>query len=595
MPDSQNIRNFAIIAHMDHGKSTLADRLLEATHTIPPQAMRSQVLDNMELERERGITIKLKAVRMKYIFEEKEYELNLIDTPGHVDFAYEVSRSLAACEGVILVVDATQGIQAQTLSNYYLAAGQRLKIIPVINKIDLKNAQIEEVKKDLVVSLKFKSEEIILASAKEGIGIDEILQAIILRIPPPAGESGSPLRALIFDSSYDLHKGVVAYVRIFDGQVAAGESIFLLGSQAQTEVLEVGIFVPQMQACDSLGSGEVGYLATGLKEVAWSRVGDTVATLPQAKPLHGYQSLKPMVFLGIYPLQGDDFPLLKKALAKLKLNDASLDFAPESSQALGNGFRCGFLGLLHAEIVRERLAREYGLKLITTAPNVEYRVFLRDGSQISIQTPVEFPDPATILKVQEPWMIAEIFTPQEYIGSIMQLCEGKRTLFKNLEYLGSQVRLSYEIPLAELIIDFYDKLKSVSQGYASLDYNFLDFRDTEVVKLEILIAEEKVNALTQIVISQKAPAIGRVVVKKLKEVLPRRQFKVALQAAVGGKIIAREDIPAFRRDVLAKMSGGDYTRKRKLLEKQKKGKIRMRLIGKVDLPQEAFLAVLERE
>jgi len=421
------------------------------------------------------------------------------------------------------------------------------------------------------------------------------LQAIILRIPPPAGESGSPLRALIFDSSYDLHKGVVAYVRIFDGQVAAGESIFLLGSQAQTEVLEVGIFVPQMQACDSLGSGEVGYLATGLKEVAWSRVGDTVATLPQAKPLHGYQSLKPMVFLGIYPLQGDDFPLLKKALAKLKLNDASLDFAPESSQALGNGFRCGFLGLLHAEIVRERLAREYGLKLITTAPNVEYRVFLRDGSQISIQTPVEFPDPATILKVQEPWMIAEIFTPQEYIGSIMQLCEGKRTLFKNLEYLGSQVRLSYEIPLAELIIDFYDKLKSVSQGYASLDYNFLDFRDTEVVKLEILIAEEKVNALTQIVISQKAPAIGRVVVKKLKEVLPRRQFKVALQAAVGGKIIAREDIPAFRRDVLAKMSGGDYTRKRKLLEKQKKGKIRMRLIGKVDLPQEAFLAVLERE
>ncbi|PIU69188.1 elongation factor 4 [candidate division WWE3 bacterium CG06_land_8_20_14_3_00_42_16] len=595
MPDSQNIRNFAIIAHIDHGKSTLADRLLEATHTIPPQAMRSQVLDNMELERERGITIKLKAVRMKYIFEEKEYELNLIDTPGHVDFAYEVSRSLAACEGVILVVDATQGIQAQTLSNYYLAAGQRLKIIPVINKIDLKNAQIEEVKKDLVVSLKFKSEEIILASAKEGIGIDEILQAIILRIPPPAGESGSPLRALIFDSSYDLHKGVVAYVRIFDGQVAAGESIFLLGSQAQTEVLEVGIFVPQMQACDSLGSGEVGYLATGLKEVAWSRVGDTVATLPQAKPLHGYQSLKPMVFLGIYPLQGDDFPLLKKALAKLKLNDASLDFAPESSQALGNGFRCGFLGLLHAEIVRERLAREYGLKLITTAPNVEYRVFLRDGSQISIQTPVEFPDPATILKVQEPWMIAEIFTPQEYIGSIMQLCEGKRTLFKNLEYLGSQVRLSYEIPLAELIIDFYDKLKSVSQGYASLDYNFLDFRDTEVVKLEILIAEEKVNALTQIVISQKAPAIGRVVVKKLKEVLPRRQFKVALQAAVGGKIIAREDIPAFRRDVLAKMSGGDYTRKRKLLEKQKKGKIRMRLIGKVDLPQEAFLAVLERE
>lgn len=589
------IRNFCIIAHIDHGKSTLADRLLEATHTIPPQAMRSQVLDNMELERERGITIKLKAVRMKYIFEEKEYELNLIDTPGHVDFAYEVSRSLAACEGVILVVDATQGIQAQTLSNYYLAAGQRLKIIPVINKIDLKNAQIEEVKKDLVVSLKFKSEEIILASAKEGIGIDEILQAIILRIPPPAGESGSPLRALIFDSSYDLHKGVVAYVRIFDGQVAAGESIFLLGSQAQTEVLEVGIFVPQMQACDSLGSGEVGYLATGLKEVAWSRVGDTVATLPQAKPLHGYQSLKPMVFLGIYPLQGDDFPLLKKALAKLKLNDASLDFAPESSQALGNGFRCGFLGLLHAEIVRERLAREYGLKLITTAPNVEYRVFLRDGSQISIQTPVEFPDPATILKVQEPWMIAEIFTPQEYIGSIMQLCEGKRTLFKNLEYLGSQVRLSYEIPLAELIIDFYDKLKSVSQGYASLDYNFLDFRDTEVVKLEILIAEEKVNALTQIVISQKAPAIGRVVVKKLKEVLPRRQFKVALQAAVGGKIIAREDIPAFRRDVLAKMSGGDYTRKRKLLEKQKKGKIRMRLIGKVDLPQEAFLAVLERE
>ena len=590
-----HIRNFAIIAHIDHGKSTLADRLLEKTNTIPPKHMRDQVLDNMELERERGITIKLKAVRMRHSYDGTAYELNLIDTPGHVDFAYEVSRSLAACEGALLIVDATQGIQAQTLSTYYQAKNQNLTIIPVINKIDLPNAQVKEVTNNLTEMLGFRAEEIILASAKEGIGIEAILKALIDRVPPPQGSEEKPLRALIFDSSYDLHKGVVAYVKIVDGAVKAGDKLFLLGSKAETEVLEAGVFMPDMKSVPLLKAGDVGYLATGLKEVVSCRVGDTVAQYHELTPLPGYRALKPMVFMGLYPYDGNDFILLKKALEKLKLNDASLDFVPESSPALGNGFRCGFLGLLHAEIVRERLAREYNLDLISTAPNVEYQLLHKNGELISVKTPTEFPDPSAIEETDEPWMAVEIFTPETYIGGIMQLCEGKRAQFKNMEYVGSQVHLRYEIPLSELIIDFYDKLKSTSSGYASLDYEFLEFRPTEVLKLDILVAGERVDALSQILVKDRAVAIGRVIVKKLKEVLPRQQFNISLQAAIGGNIIAREDIPAFRKDVTAKLHAADQSRYRKLLEKQKKGKKKMRSMGKVDMPQEAFFAVLERE
>ena len=586
------IRNFSIIAHIDHGKSTLADRLLEFTGTIEKRLMRDQVLDTMDLERERGITIKAQAVRLEY----KGYVLNLIDTPGHVDFTYEVSRSLAACEGALLIVDASQGIEAQTLANAHLAEQNHLTIIPVINKIDLPNAEPEKVMEELNHLFGTKPEEILLASAKEGIGIEEILQAIIERIPPPAGKTTEPLQALIFDSHYDAFRGVVAYVRVVNGHLKTGDKILMMGTNGEFEAQEIGTLKLSLIPRDSLEAGEVGYLIAGMKDVRELRVGDTVTHIsnPASSPLPGYRPAKPMVFCGFYPVQGEDFENLKVALAKLQLNDAALFFEPETSAALGFGFRCGFLGLLHLEIVQERLEREYNMDLIATAPNVIYKINLTNGESKLIDNPTKFPSFAEIRSIEEPYLKLTLLTPAEYVGKIFEIATSKRGTYIGLEYLDpTRAMLTYEIPLSEVISEFHDLLKSASRGYASMDYELIGYRESDLIKLDILLNNEVVDALSSIVHREQAQYRGRMLAEKLKEVIPRHQFQIPIQASIGSKIIARENIPAIRKDVLQKCYGGDVTRKRKLLEKQKAGKKRMKHIGTVDVPQEAFMAVLK--
>lgn len=593
------IRNFCIIAHIDHGKSTLADRLLEFTGTLTKREMAEQVLDQMDLEREKGITIKAQAVRMRYTADDgQEYELNLIDTPGHVDFTYEVSRSLAACEGALLVVDATQGIEAQTLANLYLAVEADLNIIPVVNKIDLASAEPERVSQEIVDVIGLPREEIILASAKEGIGTKEILEAVVHRIPPPKGNLRRPLRALVFDSHYDAYKGVIAYVRLVDGAISAGDRLLLMATGSTAEALEVGYFTPHLTPTDVLSAGEVGYVATGLKNVKDCQVGDTMtlATSPADVPLPGYRPAKPMVFAGFYPVDSHDYPLLRDALDRLKLNDASLVYTPENSIALGFGFRCGFLGLLHMEIIQERLEREYNLDILATAPSVEYLVTRHDGSVIAVDNPAQLPPMGEVLKIEEPWVDISIFSPSRYIGALMELVTSRRGIFKDMKYIEEdRVHLTYQMPLAELIIDFYDQLKSRTQGYASLDYSFADYRESDLVKLDILVAGEPVDALSLITHREKAYAIGRALVERLRELIPRQLFEVPVQAAIGQRVIARETIKALRKNVLAKCYGGDVTRKRKLLEKQKEGKKRLKRVGNVEIPQEAFLAMLSLE
>ncbi len=593
----ERIRNFSIVAHIDHGKSTLADRLLEATHTIDKRLMQSQVLDSMDLEREKGITIKARAVRLHYdAADGQTYALNLIDTPGHVDFTYEVSRSLQACEGAILVVDASQGIEAQTLANVHLAMAQDLVIIPVVNKIDLPSADAEMVIAELEDTLAIPREEVILASAKEGRGVPEILEAIVTRVPPPRGDGGAPLQALVFDSHYDPYKGVVAYVRVANGTLHDHERIRFMATGAQSEILELGYFRPQPVPARSLTAGEVGYVASGLKSIADARVGDTLtdADKPAPDPLPGYKQALPLVFAGIYPMRGDDYPLLRDALEKLHLNDASFVYEPESSVALGFGYRCGFLGLLHMEIVQERLEREFDLDLIASAPSVEYRVRVqhRDG-EIVVDNPAQMPPAGEIEQVSEPWVSVQVITPTDYIGPVMELATGRRGEFQTMEYLDpKRVNLHFEMPLGELIIDFYDQLKSRSSGYASLDYHYLGYRPGDLVKLDVLVNAEPVDALSLIVHRSNAYRQGKALVEKLKELIPRQMFEVPVQAAIGSHIISRETIRAMRKNVLAKCYGGDVTRKRKLLEKQKEGKQRMKRIGSVEIPQEAFLAVL---
>jgi GTP-binding protein LepA len=591
------IRNFSIVAHIDHGKSTLADRLLEMTHTIDKRLMTSQVLDSMELEREKGITIKARAVRLQYeAADGQTYALNLIDTPGHVDFTYEVSRSLQACEGAILVVDASQGIEAQTLANVHLAFAQNLVVIPVINKIDLPSADPEMVIAELEDTLAIPREEVILASAKDGTGVDAILEAIVQRVPPPRGEASAPLQALVFDSHYDQYKGVVAYVRVANGTLHDHERIRFMATDAESEILELGYFRPQPVPTRSLAAGEVGYVASGLKSIAEARVGDTLtdADKPAPEPLPGYQQALPLVFAGLYPMRGDDYPLLREALDKLHLNDASFIYEPESSVALGFGFRCGFLGLLHMEIVQERLEREFDLDLLASAPSVEYRVRLNHRTEeLVVDNPAKMPDPGEIEAISEPWVAAQVITPTDYIGPIMELVTGRRGQFGTMEYLDpKRVNMHFELPLAELIIDFYDLLKSRTSGYASLDYQYIGYREGDLVKLDVLVNAEPVDALSLIVHRSDAYRQGKALVEKLKELIPRQMFEVPVQAAIGSHIISRETIRAMRKNVLAKCYGGDITRKRKLLEKQKEGKQRMKRIGSVEIPQEAFLAVL---
>ena len=597
MIPQERIRNFSIVAHIDHGKSTLADRLLELTHTIDKRQMTSQVLDSMDLEREKGITIKARAVRLQYEAADRQtYALNLIDTPGHVDFSYEVSRSLQACEGAILVVDASQGIEAQTLANVHLAIAQDLVIIPVLNKIDLSSADPETVMAELEDTLAIPREEVILASAKEGTGVPEILEAIVQRVPPPRGDANAPLQALVFDSHYDQYKGVVAYVRVANGTLHDHERIRFMATEAESDILELGYFRPQPVPTRSLTAGEVGYVASGLKSIAEARVGDTLtdADKPASLALPGYKDALPLVFAGIYPLRGDDYPLLRDALDKLHLNDASFVYEPESSVALGFGFRCGFLGLLHMEIVQERLEREFDLDLLASAPSVEYRVKrMHRADEIEVDNPANMPDPGEIEAISEPWVAAQVITPTDYIGPIMELATNRRGIFGQMEYLDPRrVNMHFELPLAELIIDFYDLLKSRSSGYASLDYQYIGYREGDLVKLDILVNGEPVDALSLILHRSNAQRQGRTLVEKLKELIPRQMFEVPVQAAIGSHIISRETIRAMRKNVLAKCYGGDITRKRKLLEKQKEGKQRMKRVGSVEIPQEAFLAVL---
>ncbi len=586
------IRNFCIIAHIDHGKSTLADRLLEITSTVAKREMKDQLLDTMDLERERGITIKLQPVRMEW----KGYILNLIDTPGHVDFTYEVSRSLAACEGAILVVDSTQGIEAQTLANIHLAQAHNLKIIPVVNKIDLPNSDRIKTMEEMIKAFGFSKDEILFASGKTGEGVEKILEAVVELVPPPVGADDKPLRALIFDSTYDQHRGVVTFVRIVDGILKKGDKIEMLGTKTSADSLEVGYFKPKFMSAKELKTGEVGYIVTGLRDVRGARVGDTVILYRNTvEALPGYKQVKPMVYASIFPVAGDDYPLLREAIEKLKLNDAALEFVPESIPALGFGFRTGFLGLLHMDIVQERLTREYNLSLVLTAPSVEYKMHLKSGEPKIIHTPAELPDPSLLEGIEEPWVNVEILTPQQYIGGIMELITGRRGIYKNMDYLSNdRVLVTAELPLANIIIDFYDKLKSVSSGYASLNYEVLEFRPGDLVKLDILVAGEKVDALSMIVHREAAEHEGRSLVEKLKSLIPRQQFEIAIQAAIGGKIVARETIPAVRKDVTKGLYGGDVTRKMKVLEKQKKGKKRLKRIGSVDIPQEAFLAILKK-
>ncbi|MFH0955699.1 MAG: translation elongation factor 4 [Candidatus Falkowbacteria bacterium] len=595
-----NIRNFCIIAHIDHGKSTMADRMLEITGTIEKRKMKDQVLDRMDLERERGITIKLQPVKMEY----EGYNLNLIDTPGHVDFTYEVSRSLAAVEGAVLLVDASQGIQAQTLANLYLALEQNLTIIPVINKIDLPAANVEKTKKEIIQLLGCKAEEIISASGKTGQGIGEVLKAVIRYVPAPAmpeENSGEQvLRALIFDSTYDEYRGVVAYIRVFDGAIKKGDKIILLATKAKSEALDVGIFKPEYKSTGELKTGEIGYIVTGFKDVGECRVGDTVAWLKsenQVKPLKGYDEVRPMVFAGVFPREGNEFDELREAISKLKLNDAALIYEPEHSEALGFGFRCGFLGLLHLEIFQERLSREHDLSLTVTIPSVAYKVYKKNGENAIIRSPQKLPDPSEIDKIEEPWVNLDIIAPKEYIGAILNLVQEKRGVYKNTEYIDeSRVILHYEIPMAAILTDFYDKIKSASSGYASINYEFVGYKQAEVVKMDILVAEDAVEALAMIVYRDDAFKRGKEVVNTLKETLPKQMFVVKLQAAVGGKIIAAERISAMRKDVTAKLYGGDVSRKRKLLEKQKKGKKKMETHGKgrVEIPSDTFVKLLKR-
>ncbi|BCY19136.1 MAG: elongation factor 4 [Chloroflexi bacterium] len=595
----ERIRNFCIIAHIDHGKSTLADRLLQLTGTISERDMTAQILDSMDLEREKGVTIKASAVRMMYTAQDGiSYELNLIDTPGHVDFGYEVSRALAACEGALLVVDATQGIEAQTLANLYLALDSNLVIIPVINKIDLPSARPDEVAQDLENLLGFPATDIPRISAKDGTNVDQVLEIIVNKIPPPKGVIDTTTRALIFDSHYDSYKGVIAYVRVFEGKISARDELHLMAHNVNLKPVEVGVFVPTMKAADLLEAGDVGYIATGLKSVTECRVGDTITLTanPAETALAGYQHPKPMVFAGIYPVEGEDYPELKEALEKLQLNDASLVFEPETSQALNFGFRCGFLGLFHMEIIQERLEREYDLDIIVTAPSVEYQVHMHNGEVVIIDSPVQLPDEGMIKEICEPWMNLEIFSPTDYYGTIMDLVTKRRGIFKEQDYPApNRVQLSFEIPLSEIIVNFFDELKSRTRGYASMDYHFCDYRAGNLVKLEVLVNQDPVDALATIVHKDEAYHRGQSLVTKLKDLIPRQQFDVPIQASSSGRIISRANIKAVRKDVLAKCYGGDITRKNKLLDKQKKGKKRMKLIGKVEIPQAAFMAVLQLE
>lgn len=598
MEDTNHIRNFCIIAHVDHGKSTLADRMLQLTGTISDREMTEQVLDSMDLEREKGVTIKASAVRMLYqAADGGTYELNLIDTPGHVDFNYEVSRALAACEGAVLVVDATQGLEAQTLANLYLALEADLVIVPVINKIDLISARPDEVAQDISNLLGVDPDSILRISAKEGINVDQVLKAIVAKVPPPAGASNT-LRALIFDSHYDSYKGVVAYVRVMEGCIRANDTLRLMATGVDVKPVEIGFFAPGMSPVNELNSGDVGYVATGLKTVRECRVGDTFTTAqqPAEKPLPGYRPAKPMVFAGIYPVEGEDYGDLRDALDKLQLNDAALLFQPETSQALNFGFRCGFLGLFHMEIVQERLEREYDLDIVVTAPSVEYEVVKINGEVLRIDSPAQMPEEGTIAEIREPWMSVQIFSPTDYYGTIMDMVTKRRGLFKGQEYPApSRVQLNFEIPLSELIVDFFDDLKSRTRGYASMDYQFIEYRPENLVKLEVLVNAEPVDALAAIVHREDAYHKGQALVTKLKEIIPRQLFDVPIQASAAGRIISRANIKALRKDVLAKCYGGDITRKKKLLERQKKGKRRMKMVGMVEIPQEAFFAVLRLE
>lgn len=600
----QYIRNFCIIAHIDHGKSTLADRLIDITHTVEKRKMKDQMLDQMDLERERGITIKLQPVKMFYNYLDVDYELNLIDTPGHVDFHYEVSRSLAAVEGAILLVDATKGVQAQTLANLYLAIEQGLEIIPVINKIDLPNAQVEKSKKEIVHILGCKEEDILLASGKTGLGVQAVLERVIERVPEPGGSEEAPLRALIFDSIYNTYKGVVAYVKVVDGTVKRDDVLHMLGTEKEGVTVEVGLFHPNLVATDILRAGDIGYIATGLKAVADCRVGDTVTWKKKERDqtiverLPGYKEIRPAVYASMYPVDGDDYTLMRDALDKLKLNDAAFTFEPESNQALGRGFRCGFLGLLHLEIIQARLEREFNLTPTITTPSVVYEMKIRgEDKNVALYSPVDLPDPASIEAMYEPYVALSIVVPSEYLGGVMQLCQSIRADYKNTEYIDEErVLLSFEAPLMDVIVNFHDDLKSASSGYASMNYELIGYRESDVIKLDILVANEVVDAFARMVPKRDAHSEGKRVVEKLKEVLPRQNFAVALQAAIGGKVIARETIAAYRKDVTGYMYGGDFSRKKKLLEKQKRGKKKAKEmgVGRVSIPADAFLAVLKK-
>jgi GTP-binding protein LepA len=594
-----NIRNFSIIAHIDHGKSTLADRLLEFTGALTDREMQNQFLDKMDLERERGITIKAQTVRLNYCSKDgRDYILNLIDTPGHVDFTYEVSRSLAACEGALLVVDASQGVEAQTLANVYLAIENNLEVFTVLNKVDLPSADPERIKQEIEDIIGIDAHDAVLASAKEGIGTEEILEQIVRKIPPPVGDLTKPFKALLFDSWYDQYQGVIILVRILDGIVKRSDKIQTMSSGRVFEVLKVGVFSPAMVEVNSLSAGEVGFIIAGMKDVKDARVGDTVTHLnrPCSSPLTGFKEVKPMVFSGLYPIDTVQYEQLRDALAKLRLNDSSFSFEPENSVALGFGYRCGFLGLLHMEIIQERLEREFNLQLITTAPTVVYRVHLTSGEMVTIESANQLPPLQHINYMEEPYILAAIHVPNDYIGGVLALCEEKRGMQREIKYLTpSRVMIIYEMPLNEIVLDFYDRLKSITKGYASLDYEYLDFRRSELVRLNILINEEIVDALSLIIHKDKAYYRGRDLVSKMKELIPRQMFEVAIQAAIGSKVIARETVKALRKDVLSKCYGGDITRKRKLLEKQKEGKKRMKNVGNIELPQEAFLAILKVE
>jgi len=596
--DLARLRNFCIIAHIDHGKSTLADRLLDLTHAVSERNMRAQYLDKMDLERERGITIKAQAVRLAHTADGVDYVLNLIDTPGHVDFTYEVSRAMAACEGAVLLVDAAQGIEAQTLANLYLALEADLTIIPVINKIDLPAAQPERVAREIEQVVGIPAEEMLRVSAKTGEGVPALLEAIVRRVPPPTGNPEGPTRAMIFDSLYDSYRGVIAYVRMVDGSVRKGDRVRMVAAASVSEAEEVGVFAPEAVATQELASGEVGYLIPGLKNVAQAKVGDTVTLAGQrgVEPLPGYREPRPMVYAGLYPIDGDDFPDLRDALDRLRLNDAALVYEPESSAALGFGFRCGFLGLLHMEIVRERLEREFDLELITTAPNVAYQVTVSTGETITVSNPSELPDPGAIERIEEPYVDAMILCPSDHIGAVMELCQSRRGTLQTMEYLSEErVELRYQLPLAEIIFDFFDQLKSRTRGYASLDYEPSGYRAADLVKVDVMLQGEPIDAFSAIVHKDKAYSYGRAMATKLKKLIPRQLYEVPIQATIGSRVIARETITARRKDVLAKCYGGDVTRKRKLLERQKEGKKRMKQIGRVEVPQEAFVAALRTD